>query len=839
LAFLLDPGQATAGLKTRATPVGEAPQETADVRLELFHAAGREAEVEGVLRRVLGGSPPIPLDLVEVACASRDYADLFWEKAQRLDLPLTVEHGIPVVATRPTRALLGLCEWVDSTFVAGRLRRLFQAGDIRIEFPDGAAGGVATHLLLKSKATWGRATCDQSLAALAVRYEAAAADDGELSDEQRADLRAKSARASYLREWIARLLATIPEEDGAGAVSLAEVVRGLSAFLDDSVAVTGPLDAAAVTVMKQALDDLLALGDLRRPMRDALAFVRDAVDRLFVGASRARPGHLHVSSLSSAGHAGRPFTFVVGLQEGCVFPPLLEDPVLLDAERQRISPCLPTSHDRLEEAVYAALTRLATLPTGAEIAGLPVPPPLGVARDGPEPAEGPKPSGEGGKTRATTSGVTFSYSCRDLRDGRETFPSWLMLQALRLQKANASLTYDDLREALGTPETLVPATADQALTDAGWWLTMMKEAGEKGSAAVLEAFPPLAAGRRAEEARESDRFTQWDGLVPAARAALDPRRSGRPVSVTQIEGLASCPFRYFLENGLGVEPLEDGDPDHDEWLDARLKGSALHDVYATLGREARARGRRLDPRRDAARARQVAGKKLAELRAECPPPSDVVFDRERADFLRDVELFLEFEADRAPSEPVAFELSFGREPGGEEPLAQAKPFKMPLREGESALIRGIIDRIDRLPDASFEIIDYKTGGFKREKWQGRFRGGAMLQHALYGLAAAEMLRALVAKPKIARGVYEFPSAKGGGERVAIPPPSRNEIVGVLSDLFDVMAAGAFVAAGGKEKACAYCEFSRACGMAGEQGTAKIENAENTRLDAYRRLRAHE
>jgi hypothetical protein len=75
--------------------------------------------------------------------------------------------------------------------------------------------------------------------------------------------------------------------------------------------------------------------------------------------------------------------------------------------------------------------------------------------------------------------------------------------------------------------------------------------------------------------------------------------------------------------------------------------------------------------------------------------------------------------------------------------------------------------------------------------------------------------------------------------VAIPPPSRNEIVGVLSDLFDVMAAGAFVAAGGNEKACDYCEFSRACGITGEQGTAKIENAENTRLDAYRRLRAHE
>jgi RecB family exonuclease len=785
-----------AGAETRrramGTPVG--------TRLELFHAAGREAEVEGVLRRILAAPSAIPLDQVEVACASREYVDLLWEKAQRLGLPLTVERGIPVTTTCPARALLGLCDWVGSNFVSGRLRRLLQAGDIRIEFPDGAAGGLAARLLLRSEATWGRATYDQSLAGLAARDEARAEYDGELDDEQRADRRAKAARARFLREWIGRLLALIPPEDEHGAVSLADLVRGLSAFLEDRVAVTGPLDAPVIASMRQALDDLLALGDLRRPMRQTLAFVRDAVDGLSVGASRARPGHLHVSSLASAGHAGRPFTFIVGLQEGGVFPPLLEDPVLLDGERRQLSPWLPTSHDRLEEAVYAVLTRLAALPVG---------------------------------------GVTLSYSCRDLRNGRETLPSWLMLQALRLKNADASLTYDDLRDALRTPETLVPATADQALTDAGWWLTHMKEARGKGSDAVLDAFPLLAAGRRAQEARESDRFTEWDGFVPTAGTKLDPRLSLRPVSVTQIEGLAGCPFRYFLEHGLGVEILEDDDPDHDEWLDARQKGSALHEVYATLGRAARATGRRLSPASDAARARQVAEEKLAELRADCPPPSDVVFDRERADFLRDVELFLEFEAERPLSDPVAFELSFGREPGGEEPLAQAEPFKMSLGESGSALIRGIIDRIDRLPDGGFEVIDYKTGGFKREKWQGTFRGGAMLQHAVYGLAAAQMLRALDAKPKIARGVYEFPSARGGGERVPIPPPSRSEIVGVLSDLFDVMADGAFVAAGAKEKACDFCDFGRACGMAGERGSAKLDDLENTGLDAYRRLKAHE
>jgi ATP-dependent helicase/nuclease subunit B len=118
-----------------------------------------------------------------------------------------------------------------------------------------------------------------------------------------------------------------------------------------------------------------------------------------VGRDRRGPAHLHVSVLGQAGYANRPLLFITGLEEGRVFPAATEDPVLLDAERARISPTLRRSSDNIEEAVYAALSRLAVAGTapGAE--------------------------------------VCFSYSCRDLREYRETFPSWLMLQAYRLQVA--------------------------------------------------------------------------------------------------------------------------------------------------------------------------------------------------------------------------------------------------------------------------------------------------------------------------------------------------------------------------------------------------------------------
>ena len=45
------------------------------------------------------------------------------------------------------------------------------------------------------------------------------------------------------------------------------------------------------------------------------------------------------------------------------------------------------------------------------------------------------------------------------------------------------------------------------------------------------------------------------------------------------------------------------------------------------------------------------------------------------------------------------------------------------------MISGRIDRIDKVGADSFEVLDYKTGGFWRDNWRGTFRGGRRLQHA--------------------------------------------------------------------------------------------------------------
>jgi hypothetical protein len=88
------------------------------------------------------------------------------------------------------------------------------------------------------------------------------------------------------------------------------------------------------------------------------------------------------------------------------------------------------------------------------------------------------------------------------------------------------------------------------------------------------------------------------------------------------------------------------------------------------------------------------------------------------------------------------------------------------------------------------------------------------------------------------GSYYFPTARGRRER-PVRATSPEQAAAVLRDLFDVLAAGAFVHTPEEEADCRFCEFERACGArAAEQARAKLGNGDNAALEAYRRLDAH-
>ena len=260
-------------------------------------------------------------------------------------------------------------------------------------------------------------------------------------------------------------------------------MSGALDFLERRTARSNALDHRAAAALQEHVGELRALGAFSCSLPEALRFVRERVQSLTVAPERPRPGHLYASHLSQAGYAGRPLLFVVGLEEGRVFSASTEDAVLLDAERARDlgRPALVDRPDRRS----------------------------GVCRA--------EPAGRIGRASAT-----FSYSCRDTREFRETYASWLMLQAYRLQQGNETLAYPAMKTALGEPKSAVPTDRESARSSNGWWLRGVVGTGRDGIGGLGAAFPQTARGRAAEARREALEFTEFDGHVSGAGPALDP-----------------------------------------------------------------------------------------------------------------------------------------------------------------------------------------------------------------------------------------------------------------------------------------------------------------------------
>lgn len=771
------------------------PSPKQDGTVQLFRAGSQEGEVEEVFRRIQ--TSDIHLDHVELACASQKAVVLVWEKAARYGWPVTIGPGLPIVLTRPARALLAFSSWISRGFPAEALRRLLQSGDIKLGLDGEPSEGQAARLLVESGATWGRHTYATSLENLGkVAIQRARDIEGDTETQAHAERQAN--RATRLAGWIVGLLHAIPQSESGGN-NLEPWLQAMEAFIQNYAAIGNDLDAAARTAILGTLTELHVIAALPRSAKESLDLIRETIESLTVGSDRARPGHLHITTLHQVGYAGRPHTYLLNLEEGVVFPAPIEDPVLLDTERAAVSPDLPTSQDRTSEVLFAIVSRLATF----------------------------------------QSHVTMSFACCNTREHRETFPSWLLLQAIRVLHPDQPWTYENLNKALGNPVSVVPASPDVALSDAGWWLNTVRGRGSDAEPSVLTAFPWLSQGAKAHAARCSDQFTVYDGLVTAAGPALDPRTTGRPISATQLEQLAACPFRYYLQHALHIRAPQEATPDPDAWLDPLTRGSLLHELYAAAWREFSTRGEQPDPDRHSTWLCRLAQERLARLRQDMPPPSEQVYERETQLLLADLQVFLQFEQASRGRKPLGHEIAFGTDQEGEDVLASREPVTIQLPNGTSFQLRGRLDRLDQLADGSYEVVDYKTGGLRLPGGlTAIYAGGQQLQHALYALAAAELLKRAHITGRVNGGSYYFPTMRGGGERISKPLSNSRAILSVLADLLDVMAAGAFPNTQ-DEQTCKYCDFQRACGDNPWGRTSlKLPNERNTMLNSFKALTGH-
>lgn len=805
-----------------------------------FHAISPETELRAVLRQVLAQG--IPWDQVEVVATDlATYGPILHALAERLGVPVTYSDGLPISLTAPGRGALAYLEWVAGGFPARVLAGALAGGDL---VPQGGAaskgaqagtpapaashqarGRLLAQKLLESPIGWGRARY-QAWVDQIQRHEAG--QPGATSDPVEQEL-ARFLRdllewtpdpethpdaglphlVSALRRVVSRFTVERTPLDRGGRVALLRSLEGLEEVAARAarrgVAEAGPAAkeaAAAGPFTSQATSQV-------EPLAGAAARLARWLGELAVGQGEPRPGALHLASLELGGYAGRSYLFVVGLDEGRFPGKGAQDPLLLDRDRASLPGDLPPSAGRPAER-RQSLDEL-------------------VARAG--------------------GTLTCSFASWDPLQGQEVAPSAALLDLFRRARKHPHADYSALREALGAPEGLVPRQEVLPLDRVEGWLDALRQGppgGERlarpAGGCLEQAFPFLAAGQAASLARESLELTPYDGVVPPEEM-LDPRKDRQPVSAGMLETLATCPLQYFFRHVLKIRPPERPELDPDRWLDPLRRGALLHACYHRFWQERVERVRAASPigAEDRERMEAIVRELVADARAQVPPPSETVFEREWRELLDEALFFVELEAERAgEAEPVLLEQAFGM--GGEPAVA------VDLDGGSGApqelLLQGRIDRVDRLPDGTYAVWDYKTGAARRyeSQWT-HFEGGRQLQHVLYAWAAEELLRRSGRDPSpyVARSGYLMVSRRGRGIRADRPqdPAHREEARVLLRALLDVAAAGLFAPAPDAGKVCAFCDYRQACG--GPEAVEQVKRkagAGEVRLAFWEEVRKH-
>jgi ATP-dependent helicase/nuclease subunit B len=811
----------------------DAPPPLRDNTLDIFSAIGPTNECREILRRII--SEKIPFDDVEIIHPSGpSYPSIMFALAAKAGFKVTFGDGIPLAFTAPGKVFSGLVEWMEHDFLVTDLCALIEAGVIKL--PSGndhvaLAPLKASRYLKSAMIGWGRERYVARLQTLiqdADERARAAEDEGEFGKigKYRENIR----EVESLIAFVKNMLEPLPEEDEEGKIDFAALSQGIASFIGKFSSVYGDLDAEARGLLQSRLEEAAAFKTSPLKRQAVFEWLKNVAEGLRVGASGPAPGHLHLSNWRAGGYSSRPVTFVVGLDQGTFPGGGIQDPILLDEERERISGELMTSADTLRENLWA---------TAAMLAGL------------------------RGK-------VVLSYSSYDVIEERQSFPSSLILQAARLREGNPGLDYSALAGLIPEARGFLPGgegeerkgreRGAQVIDETDWWLGKLAPGGvlRDGMDAVKANFDLLSRGIFALEKRGREKVGEFEGKIKIDPKEVHPLHNKDIVmSASRFERLARCPFGYLMRYVLDVMPPDELELDSSKWLDPMQRGSLLHEVFALFMEELGKRGEAANPKKHAALIRKIGAGIIARYREEIPPPSEGIFERERKAIEEELEVFLKAEAGRLrPVEPVLFEVSFGTRRkekerkgsggkgrrDGQEDVEEAAGEAVMVKCGEEAAFRlaGRIDRIDRIEKSLYRVIDYKTGSSSPFESFKSFGKGKILQHALYALAAEEILRRLKidGTPSVVESGYYFPTRKGEGKEITVEKFSRSALGLVLGELLQVLEKGRFVAS--PEAECDFCEYGPICGGLSARDRAKEKREQNQDVfDMFKRLKQYE
>ncbi|MBD3167203.1 hypothetical protein GF324_11430 [bacterium] len=226
---------------------------------------------------------------------------------------------------------------------------------------------------------------------------------------------------------------------------------------------------------------------------------------------------------------------------------------------------------------------------------------------------------------------------------------------------------------------------------------------------------PLRVGVEMHRA-DASTLTVFEGYLrnPRVQEEIAARVERFPYSVKRLETYAACPMKFFLEQVLHVEPLEEVEDD----LDAAGRGELVHRIAEETARRLRGPDQFSVPFSDTVRPRRVMQDAARDLIAEYPfdnlfwdetvrqVTSGLEDDNEPAGYLRTM---LDYEQEKKMRDERIrmVEASFGFGPDVDSDLLFAEPYIVEA-DGRSVPLRGRIDRIGLNANKGWRIWDYKV-----------------------------------------------------------------------------------------------------------------------------------
>jgi ATP-dependent helicase/DNAse subunit B len=356
---------------------------------------------------------------------------------------------------------------------------------------------------------------------------------------------------------------------------------------------------------------------------------------------------------------------------------------------------------------------------------------------------------------------------------------------------------------------LAPEESQDALTENQFALRALRDPSEVPASLYKNV---LQRSLSAYRARWSDQFTPHDGqiqsidLIARIAAWADTRR----MSPSALEMFATCSYKFFLRQLLGLEKTEE--PEDIETLSALDKGTLVHHVLDTYMRRAHSLGWFPLARSRAGELHQlmdeIADKDFAETEEKGITGYRLLWELASERIRADLHAFVEREIDRQQQFiPDRFEAGFGR---------AEYPVELKLAGGRALNLSGRIDRID-LNNArtAIRVVDYKTGKNRLDE-KAEFQGGKKLQLAIYLMAAAKIYGLKDLEESLAE--YYFVSSDGefgvhsftGEDWEA----KLERLTQLLSTLHGAILQGLFpVDPGVSGDHCDWCDYTLICDKA--------------------------